>query len=59
MERKQIEKGDNRLRREACFLAVLKRKNGLQYGHFGRDDLDLPREKSDKADVLKSYLQQQ
>ena len=23
------------------------------YGHFGRDDLDLPWEKTDKADILK------
>ena len=27
------------------------------YGHFGRDDLDLPWEKTDMADVLKKYLQ--
>jgi len=26
------------------------------YGHFGRNDLDLPWEKTDKADALKSYL---
>ncbi len=26
------------------------------YGHFGRDDLDLPWEKKDKAEVLKKYL---
>lgn len=26
------------------------------YGHFGRDDLDLPWEKLDKAEVLKKYL---
>ena len=26
------------------------------YGHFGRDDLDLPWEKLDKVDVLKKYL---
>ena len=26
------------------------------YGHFGRNDLDLPWEKVDKADVLKKYL---
>ncbi|MDR0935231.1 MAG: methionine adenosyltransferase [Oscillospiraceae bacterium] len=26
------------------------------YGHFGRNDLDLPWEKLDKADTLKSYL---
>lgn len=26
------------------------------YGHFGRDDLDLPWEKLDKADILKKYL---
>ena len=27
------------------------------YGHFGRNDLDLPWEKLDKADALKKYLQ--
>ena len=26
------------------------------YGHFGRTDVDLPWERTDKADVLKSYL---
>ena len=26
------------------------------YGHFGRDDIDLPLEKTDKLDVLKKYL---
>ena len=26
------------------------------YGHFGRDDIDLPWEKTDKLDVLKKYL---
>ena len=26
------------------------------YGHFGRDDLDLPWERLDKVDVLKAYL---
>ena len=26
------------------------------YGHFGRDDIDLPWEKTDKLDVLKQYL---
>ena len=26
------------------------------YGHFGRTDLDLPWEKVDKAEMLKSYL---
>lgn len=26
------------------------------YGHFGRDDLDLPWEKTDKVDILKKYL---
>ena len=26
------------------------------YGHFGREDLDLPWEKTDKTDVLKKYL---
>ena len=27
-----------------------------RYGHFGRDDLDLPWEKLDKVDELKAYL---
>ncbi len=27
------------------------------YGHFGRDDLDLPWERLDKAELLKKYLQ--
>ena len=26
------------------------------YGHFGRDDLDLPWEKTDRADALKAAL---
>ena len=26
------------------------------YGHFGRNDLDLPWEKLDKVDLLKNYL---
>ena len=26
------------------------------YGHFGRDDLDLPWEKTDKVEALKKYL---
>ena len=26
------------------------------YGHFGRTDLDLPWEKTDKVEVLKAYL---
>ncbi|MCK5732245.1 MAG: methionine adenosyltransferase domain-containing protein, partial [Tenericutes bacterium] len=26
------------------------------YGHFGRDDLDLPWEKLDKVEILKKYL---
>ena len=26
------------------------------YGHFGRTDLDLPWEKTDKAEALKAYL---
>ncbi|MBR6093618.1 MAG: methionine adenosyltransferase domain-containing protein, partial [Lachnospiraceae bacterium] len=26
------------------------------YGHFGRNDLDLPWEKTDKAEVLKQYI---
>lgn len=31
-------------------------KQTASYGHFGRDDLDLPWEKTDKVSELKSYL---
>ncbi|MCI8947677.1 MAG: methionine adenosyltransferase [Lachnospiraceae bacterium] len=31
-------------------------KQTAAYGHFGRNDLDLPWEKTDKVDVLKKYL---
>ena len=31
-------------------------KQTAAYGHFGRTDLDLPWEKTDKAEVLKNYL---
>ncbi len=31
-------------------------KQTAAYGHFGRNDLDLPWEKTDKAEVLKKYL---
>lgn len=31
-------------------------KQTAAYGHFGRNDLDLPWEKTDKADLLKKYL---
>ena len=31
-------------------------KQTAAYGHFGRDDLDLPWEKLDKGDALKAYL---
>ena len=31
-------------------------KQTAAYGHFGRDDLDLPWEKLDKAETLKKYL---
>lgn len=31
-------------------------KQTAAYGHFGRNDLDLPWEKLDKAEILKSYL---
>ena len=31
-------------------------KQTAAYGHFGRTDLNLPWEKTDKADVLKAYL---
>lgn len=33
-------------------------KQTASYGHFGRDDLDLPWEKLDKTEVLKTYLPQ-
>ncbi len=32
-------------------------KQTAAYGHFGRNDLDLPWEKTDKADILRKYLQ--
>ena len=31
-------------------------KQTAAYGHFGRNDLDLPWEALDKVDVLKKYL---
>ena len=31
-------------------------KQTASYGHFGRDDLDLPWEKTDKAEILKKYM---
>ena len=31
-------------------------KQTAAYGHFGRDDLDLPWEKLDKVETLKKYL---
>ncbi len=31
-------------------------KQTASYGHFGRNDLDLPWEKTDKAEALKAYL---
>ena len=31
-------------------------KQTAAYGHFGRTDIDLPWEKTDKAEILKSYL---
>jgi S-adenosylmethionine synthetase len=31
-------------------------KQTAAYGHFGRNDLDLPWEKTDRVDVLKKYL---
>ena len=31
-------------------------KQTASYGHFGRNDLDLPWEKTDKVDVLRKYL---
>ena len=31
-------------------------KGTAAYGHFGRDDLNLPWEELDKVDVLKAYL---
>ncbi len=32
-------------------------RNTAAYGHFGRTDVDLPWENTDKADVLKAYMQ--
>ncbi|MCR4625975.1 MAG: methionine adenosyltransferase [Lachnospiraceae bacterium] len=32
-------------------------KQTASYGHFGRNDLDLPWEKTDKVEMLKKYLQ--
>ena len=29
------------------------------YGHFGRDDLDLPWEKTDKAEILSSFIEEE
>lgn len=37
-------------------LVNVKYKDVAAYGHFGRDDLDLPWEKLDMVDVLKPYL---
>ncbi len=31
-------------------------KQTAAYGHFGRTDLDLPWEKTDRAETLKKYL---
>ena len=31
-------------------------KQTAAYGHFGRDDLDLPWERLDKVELLKNYL---
>ena len=31
-------------------------KQTAAYGHFGRTDIDLPWEKTDKAEILKNYL---
>ena len=31
-------------------------KQTAAYGHFGRDDLDLPWERLDKVELLKKYL---
>ena len=31
-------------------------KQTAAYGHFGRNDLDLPWEKTDKVELLKKYL---
>ncbi len=31
-------------------------KNTASYGHFGREDLDLPWEKTDKIEIIKSLL---
>ena len=39
-----------------CLLYSPIYKQTAAYGHFGRNDLDLPWEKLDKADMLKEYL---
>jgi S-adenosylmethionine synthetase len=41
---------------ETLDLVNVKYKDVAAYGHFGRDDLDLPWEKLDMVDVLKPYL---
>ncbi len=41
---------------ESLKLKEVTYKNVAAYGHFGRDDLDLPWEKLDKVDSLKKYL---
>lgn len=33
-------------------------KQTAAYGHFGRNDLDLPWEKLDRTDILKKYLEE-
>ena len=47
--------------RPACIIKMLDLRRPIYkqtaaYGHFGRDDLDLPWEKLDKVDALKAYL---
>ena len=47
--------------RPACIIQMLDLRRPIYketaaYGHFGRSDLDLPWEKTDKAEALKKYL---
>jgi S-adenosylmethionine synthetase len=44
---------------EKLNLTKVKYKPVAAYGHFGRNDLDLPWEKLDMVDVLKGYLKKE
>ena len=53
--------GENLDLRPAGIIKMLDRRRPIYrgtaaYGHFGRTDIDLPWEHTDKADVLKKYL---